>query len=153
LERLGAAPQATGLLPDSTLRPSINQNLQGSHAILRYGSESDSSSIGSGIFSVSDIYPKLRKFRDRLRTSPKGSKLRVCHQPCFWVSALRSPPLYFVKTDVKACFDTIPPDKVLSLVRRLVKADNYVILKYSKHMFSSSRIVQRFEKVAVEDGQ
>jgi telomerase reverse transcriptase len=35
--------------------------------------------------------------------------------------------LYFAKVDVKSCFDTVPQDKVLPLVHRLIKADSYVV--------------------------
>ena len=40
---------------------------------------------------------------------------------------LQNQPLYFAKVDVKACFDSIPQDKVLSLIRRFMKSDIYAL--------------------------
>jgi hypothetical protein len=73
LHQLAEVKQHEDKSAKSALRPSINASLQNSHVILKYASEIDPNCIGSGIFSITDIYSKLRTFSDRLRS--KTSKL------------------------------------------------------------------------------
>lgn len=71
--------------------------------------------MGASLFSVSDIYPKLRSFRASL--DQRG---------------FTSTPLYFVKVDVRACFDSIPQEALLALLETLFSAGEYRILRHTE---------------------
>lgn len=80
--------------------------------------------VGSSLFSVGDIYPRLKAFSARLDQQGLGAK-----------------PLYFAKLDVSACFDTIPQDKMLEVVAQLMSSENYQV---EQHVFvkASQRMQQ-----------
>src|SRR3954453_18358201 len=67
--------------------------------------------LGSTMFSVGDLYQKLKAFKSNLQDSTK--------------------PLYFAKVDVKAAFDTIPQDAVLKLIASLPSQPEY---RMSRHV-------------------
>jgi len=69
--------------------------------------------MGSSLFSISDIYPKITAFRAALQQ--KG---------------LVGKPLYFAKVDVSSCFDTIPQSRLISLISSLLCAGSYRIGRY-----------------------
>jgi telomerase reverse transcriptase len=71
-------------------------------------------SVGCSLFSIGDIYPKLRAFADRVG---RGTQ--------------RSVPLYFAKVDVQACFDTVPQEKVVKVVKGLLTAENYHVERFA----------------------
>jgi len=79
--------------------------------------------LGSSLLSVSSIQAKLASFRAQLPLD------------------LHQRPLYFVKVDVQSCFDTIPPHKVLPLLKALLK-DNLYALSTSAQV-RTPRILQR----------
>jgi telomerase reverse transcriptase len=62
------------------------------------------------LFSVGDLYTKLKAFQTQLSNSSK--------------------PLYFVKIDVKAAFDTIPQASVIKLMSSLATKPAYRISKH-----------------------
>lgn len=64
--------------------------------------------LGSSLLSVSSIQTKLAAFQSQL----EGQQ---------WTK------LYFAKVDVQSCFDTIPPEKVLPLLKNLLKSDLYTL--------------------------
>ena len=64
------------------------------------------------MFSVEDIFHRLRDFKYSLPTIPTD-KL----------------PFYFVKVDVKSCFDTIPQEKLLQLLQSVVSKRQYKICR------------------------
>jgi telomerase reverse transcriptase len=66
--------------------------------------------LGCSLFSVSDIYPKLKEFQARL-----------------WTTGNAERPLYFAKVDVQACFDTIPQQAVLRVVKDLLNTEQYLV--------------------------
>ena len=68
--------------------------------------------LGSSLFSVEDIFHRLKDFKHSL--------------PAFSGTHL---PLYFVKVDVKSCFDTIPQDKLLSIIQSVVSKRAYTICR------------------------
>lgn len=65
--------------------------------------------LGSTLFSVGDLYTKLKAFKHVL--APEQ-------------------PLFFAKVDVQAAFDTIPQAAVLQLVSLLPSEDGYKIAKH-----------------------
>lgn len=62
------------------------------------------------MFSVSDIYTRLKAFKGTLGPDPGK--------------------LYFAKTDVKAAFDTIPQEAVVELMKSVPSQTNYTIMKH-----------------------
>jgi telomerase reverse transcriptase len=69
------------------------------------------SRLGSTLFSVGDLYTKLKTFKSELRNT--------------------SLPFYFAKVDVKSAFDTIPQSAVVDLMSSLPSEEEY---QFSKHM-------------------
>jgi telomerase reverse transcriptase len=67
--------------------------------------------LGSSLFSVGDLYKKLRAFKSHLQNA--------------------STSLYFAKVDVKSAFDTIPQAAVIQLMSSIPSESEYRI---SKHM-------------------
>jgi telomerase reverse transcriptase len=68
--------------------------------------------LGATIFSVGDLYNRLKKFGKEL-PNPGES-------------------LFFVKVDVQSAFDTIPQSAVLRLMQRLPSEPEYRIYKYAE---------------------
>jgi telomerase reverse transcriptase len=62
------------------------------------------------MFSVGDLYLKLKSFQSSMQSTPR--------------------PLYFAKVDVKAAFDTIPQDSVLQLMSSVPSEEEYRIAKH-----------------------
>lgn len=122
--QLRLLPKTTGARPITNLRrrtiikndskgkrmlaPSINSLLTPVFSMLGYEKEQQPEKLGSAIFSVRDIYPKLRDFRQKLSDKP----------------------LFFVKLDIKSCFDTIPQHKLVQLMERLISEDDYRVTKH-----------------------
>ncbi|KAG5646942.1 hypothetical protein DXG03_001665 [Asterophora parasitica] len=61
------------------------------------------------------------------------------------------PPLYFVKVDVQACFDTIEQTKLLEILRELISEDRYMTHKYGQVQADTGRIKRQFVKKAIPD--
>lgn len=129
--RLGAAqirllPKQTTMRPIMNLRrrtllpttgpkppvlgPSINSVLLPVHSALKLERTLRPASLGAGMFSVSEIYPRLKAFKARL-PSP-------------------APKLYLAKVDVKAAFDTIPQRAVLAMLETLPTQSHYRLAKH-----------------------
>ena len=71
--------------------------------------------LGSSLFSIGDIYRKLKAF-----------KTTLSHLD------LKSMPLYFVKIDVQSCFDSIPQRRVISLMEQITSEDEYRIARHAE---------------------
>lgn len=71
--------------------------------------------LGASLFSVSDIYPKLQSFKAKVEAQPSMGQR-----------------LYFVKVDVKSCFDFLPQHALVDLVERLVSSEEYGISRYAQ---------------------
>ena len=61
------------------------------------------------------MFPRLRKFRDCLRS--RGASPTV---------------LYFAKVDVRSCFDSIPQQKIMALMEKLISAEDYRIARHAE---------------------
>ncbi|KAF4829078.1 Telomerase reverse transcriptase [Colletotrichum tropicale] len=92
------------------LGPSINSVLGPVHSMLRLETERNPSKLGSSMFSVGDIYTRLRSF-----SASFGED---------------SPTFYFAKVDVQSAFDTIPQDAVVRLMGGVPSQAQYVIKKH-----------------------
>ncbi|KAF4122395.1 telomerase reverse transcriptase [Geosmithia morbida] len=95
-----------------TLGPSINTILKPVHTFLKLEGARNPEKLGSTLFSVNDIYTKLKSFKASLGPN---------HQP-----------LYFAKVDVHAAFDTIPQDAVVRLMGSVPSQEQYEIAKHAE---------------------
>ncbi|KAI6887672.1 hypothetical protein KC360_g3080 [Hortaea werneckii] len=93
---------------------SINSILTPAFSILKFEKAMRPHTLGSALFSVDDIFPRLQAFRDQLRLRCRGEG-----------------PLYFAKVDVQACFDTIPQGRLMALVKRIIISEKYNISRFA----------------------
>ena len=132
-------PKSTGLRPILNLRrrvmkesfwggkrrtflaPSINSSITPIYNMLNYERQQAPVKLGSSMASVAEMHHLLKTFKEQLShqlpSEFKGRKSNI-------------PPLYFVKLDIQACFDTIPQKKLLSLIAELVSEEGYHISKH-----------------------
>lgn len=104
----------------STLKNSINTELGPVHHVLNHERSQQSGRLGSALFSVGELHGRLRNFKTNLAFPGKQD-------------------LFFVKVDVQACFDTIPQDQLLALVRTLITSDRYRSVKHIEIKPSNER--------------
>jgi telomerase reverse transcriptase len=79
--------------------------------------------VGASVFGPNEIYAKLREFKSRLPAACRyvtWSKESQIHCEEAYPFAWRC-SLYFVKLDVRACFDTIKQDKLLEIIQNILK--------------------------------
>ncbi|KAJ5166723.1 uncharacterized protein N7482_005504 [Penicillium canariense] len=105
----------------SYLGASVNSNLAPIHNVLTYERERCPSRMGSALMSMGDMHPRLKVFKTQL--SQRAPLLRGQNPG-------QQPPLFFVKLDIQACFDTIPQKRLLHLIEELVSENAYHITKY-----------------------
>ncbi|KIW03271.1 hypothetical protein, variant 1 [Verruconis gallopava] len=117
-------PKVTGFRPITNLRrrpyvwvngrkmlgKSINAALNPAFRALNCEKATHLDDLGCSLFSVGDIYPRLKEYASRLRQL-----------------GLSGQRLYFAKVDVQACFDTIPQKSVLNVVKELLSTTEYIV--------------------------
>ncbi|KAL8950083.1 MAG: hypothetical protein Q9222_003867 [Ikaeria aurantiellina] len=99
----------------AVLGRSINSILAPVHKVLDYARQQNPAFVGSALFSVGDMYPKLKAFRERLCSAES-----------------RMPRLYFAKVDVKSCFDTIPQRSALKVIEELIGENAYRVARHAQ---------------------
>lgn len=131
-------PKSTGLRPILNLRKralkesswgkrgtylaaSINSSITPIYNMLTYEGQQTPAKLGSSMLSTGDMHRRLKAYKEQL-----SKRLPLVFKP--WQSKL--PPMYFVKLDIKACFDTIPQEKLLNLIEELVSEESYRISKH-----------------------
>ncbi|KAG4305064.1 hypothetical protein PORY_001234 [Pneumocystis oryctolagi] len=90
--------------------PSINSIVNTIFYVLMFERERNPNFLGSSLFSINDIYKNIKMFKKIL--------IRL------------SKRLYFVKVDIKNCFDTIDQDKILELITKTLKEDEYILRRF-----------------------
>lgn len=131
-------PKSTGLRPILNLRKralkqsswgqrrtylaaSINTSITPIYNMLTYERQQAPAKLGSSMLSIGDMHRRLKAYKEqlskRLPSGPKASKSKL-------------PQMYFVKLDIKACFDTIPQKRLLDLIEELVSEESYRISKH-----------------------
>ncbi|KAJ9485945.1 hypothetical protein VN97_g7403 [Penicillium thymicola] len=131
-------PKSTGLRPILNLRKralkqsswgqrrtylaaSINTSITPIYNMLTYERQQAPAKLGSSMLSIGDMHRRLKAYKEqlskRLPSGPKFSKSKL-------------PQMYFVKLDIKACFDTIPQKRLLDLIEELVSEESYRISKH-----------------------
>ncbi|MCJ1384110.1 hypothetical protein MMC17_007226 [Xylographa soralifera] len=122
-------PKANGLRPIMNLRRrvtklqngkavlarSINSVMAPVFNMLSYEKSMQPDRLGSALFSVGDLYPRLKAFRAQLLAGNRGHEF-----------------LHFVKVDVQSCFDTIPQHEVVALMGKLCSETDYRISRHAE---------------------
>ena len=94
---------------------SINSVMAPVFNMLSYEKGKQPEKLGSALFSVGDIYPKLKNFKAKFQDLGEEEK-----------------PLFFAKVDVQSCFDTIPQRRVIRLMEQLASEDEYRIARHAE---------------------
>ncbi|CAG7852639.1 Telomerase reverse transcriptase {ECO:0000312/PomBase:SPBC29A3.14c} {ECO:0000269/PubMed:24793650}; AltName: Full=Telomerase catalytic subunit {ECO:0000303/PubMed:9252327} [Serendipita indica DSM 11827] len=115
---------------------SINQMLQATFQILTFEKQRNPSLQGYSVTDSTGIYTKLKQFKERHR-SPDG----------------RMPKLYFVKLDVRACFDTIDQGLLLEIIQRIIQEENYLLQRYTQVYPMVGKIQKRFTGYAIPEDE
>ncbi|EFY88706.1 telomerase reverse transcriptase, putative [Metarhizium acridum CQMa 102] len=102
-------PSRTGA---KILKSSINSILGPVYTALKFEKMTNPQRLASTLFSVSDMYAKLKMFKRRL---PSGSS-----------------QLFFAKVDVQSAFDTIPQDAIIQLMKSIPSQQKYTITKHAE---------------------
>lgn len=103
------------------LGASINSSLGPLFSVLNHAKRGrDDDLLGAGLFSVGQIHAKLRQFKQlHLSTEPQT--------------------IYFVKADVRSCFDSIPQEELVRYMRRLQFSHRYLVKRYAEITASDPR--------------
>ncbi|CAD6591538.1 MAG: hypothetical protein ASARMPREDX12_005212 [Alectoria sarmentosa] len=98
-----------------TLGRSINSVMLPVFNVLEFEKRKQPALVGSALFSVGDMYPKLKTFAQTLQR----------HKP---------PPgsYYFAKVDAKSCFDTIPQQEMVRLIKQIASEEDYRIARHAE---------------------
>ncbi len=129
-------PKNTGMRPITNLRRrttrlqngtvslsrSINSIMAPVFNILDYKRRKQPSLIGSALFSVGEMFPKIKSYA-RILDERDASR----------------PFLYFAKADAKSCFDTIPQHEVCMLIKSIIAEDEYRIARHAEIKTSDTR--------------
>jgi telomerase reverse transcriptase len=102
---------------------SINSILTPAFSVLNYERSANPAILGSALFSTDDMFPRLQAFRQSLAQQGISGK-----------------PLYFAKVDVQACFDTIPQERLMRMVRKIISAEEYQFARYSRAELPESHV-------------
>ncbi|KAM3066909.1 Telomerase reverse transcriptase [Clarireedia jacksonii] len=142
-------PKETGVRPILNLRrravqknskllgSSINSVLGPIHSILTHEKKTNPNRLGSALFSVGDLYQKVKNFKNILTTTTQ--------------------PLYFAKVDVQAAFDTIPQLAVIKLMHTVPCESEYRIARhveikptdaYNSGLSAANKPIRRWKTLA-----
>ncbi|KAL2002309.1 hypothetical protein VTN02DRAFT_216 [Thermoascus thermophilus] len=94
-----------------SLAPSINSLVTPIFNVLNYERARRPELLGSALLSVGEIHPRLQAAKAKLLLRP-------------------AEPLFFVRLDIRSCFDTIPQHQVVRLIEDLVREDAYRITRH-----------------------
>ena len=93
----------------------INFQMKPVHSMLCYEKSKQPDLLGSSLFSVGDIYPRVKSFQSQMLGKESTKR-------CF----------YFAKVDVRACFDTIPQQEVIRVIERICSEKDYRIAQHAE---------------------
>ena len=91
------------------LEPSVNSVMAPVFNMLNYEKYNHVSLLGSSLFSVGEIYTRLKTYHARLQLK----------------NAAARQVFYFVRVDVQSCFDSIPQRRAIDLIERLASENEY----------------------------
>ena len=98
-----------------TLGRSINSVMAPVFNVLDFEKRKRPALVGSALFSVGDMYPKLKAFAQTVHRN-----------------TLPSSSYYFAKADAKSCFDTIPQQEVVRLIKQIASEEDYRIARHAE---------------------
>ncbi|XP_075068775.1 telomerase reverse transcriptase isoform X2 [Mixophyes fleayi] len=111
----------------------FNAQVRNLFSVLNYERSKTSDILGSSVFGLDDIYMKWRKFSLE-----------------FQESNAKNVPFYFVKTDMKRAYDTIPHKKLKEVISNVINPDIeevYCIRRYAMlWMDSNGRIRKSYKQ-------
>ena len=99
----------------AVLGRSVNSELAPVRSMLNYEKMQQPSRLGSSLFSVGDLYTRVKDYQRQFRFIGN-------HEKSF----------FFVKVDVQSCFDTLPQRQVISLMAQLASQKNYRLENYAE---------------------
>ena len=102
----------------------INKQLEPVFDVLNYERSQQPLRLGSSIFSSNEMHGRL-----------KGFKTRVAGQQ-----------LYFVKLDIKSCFDSIPQEELTRLAESLLQENRYRIHTHAEIKGGEEKLSRRFPR-------
>ena len=111
-----------------TLGRSINSVMAPVYNVLDFEKRSRPALVGSALFSVGDMYPKLKAFAKMVHGDKPPSR-----------------SYYFAKADAKSCFDTIPQHDVVRLITQIASEEDYRIARHAEikpvdaHVYGTAR--------------
>jgi len=89
------------ILPSSYQKKSINDLLRNVHQVLNYHRHNYPHLMGSSVLGHGGVLGRLKSFKERNIVAENGQ-------------------FYFVKFDVKSCFDSIPHEKMLQVLQKIL---------------------------------
>ena len=98
-----------------TLGKSINSIMGPVLNVLDFERRKRPALMGSALFSVGDMYPKLKAFAQTSHGEMPPSR-----------------SYYFAKADAQSCFDTIPQQEVVRLMTQIASEDSYRIARHAE---------------------
>ncbi|NXW60299.1 TERT transcriptase, partial [Eurystomus gularis] len=107
-----------------------NTRLKNLFSVLNYERTINTSVIGSSVFGKDDIYKTWKKFVTKVLES--GGEI---------------PHFYYVKADVSRAYDTIPHNKLVEVISRILNPEKrtvYCIRRYAVVMITTSGKARRF---------
>jgi telomerase reverse transcriptase len=108
----------------TVLSNGINKQLEPVFYVLNYERSQQPLRLGSSIFSSNEIHGRLKEFKSRMG----GQKL------------------YFVKLDIKSCFDSIPQEGLVTLAEALLQENRYRIHTHAEIKGGEEKLSRRFPK-------
>jgi hypothetical protein len=93
------------------------------------------------------MYTKLKDFQ-QLRAN-RGWSL---YTPRIGKCLTFSRPLYFARVDIKSCFDTINQDKLLDIIYRVIRSNEYMLHRYCEVNMDQGKVRKRFNVRATATG-
>ncbi|GAA5915420.1 hypothetical protein JCM6882_001418 [Rhodosporidiobolus microsporus] len=137
---LARRPLRMGLNGQKEVGQPINKILQGVFDVLTFEKKRKPHLVGALVTDHTEMFTKLKAFKTRLLEGGEGKELQA------------TPPLYFVKVDVRACYDTIQQDKLLEIVEDVLSETVYWIQKYSRVTPFGQTAGKQFKRQACTDG-
>lgn len=126
-------PLARGGQTGASLRASVNGMLRNLHSVLDYYRVSRGDEVmGASVMGLDDVHQRWKTFRRRMKDN-LGSRR----------------PLFFLKLDVRSCFDSIPQDALLDVIARLLDREQYVLYRYELSTIVNGMLRTRFKRSAL----
>ncbi|KAJ3177957.1 hypothetical protein HDU85_005674 [Gaertneriomyces sp. JEL0708] len=129
-------PRTSSTLSDESITrskfgQSINTILQNAFQVLCLEKRRNPHLLGASVLGLNDIYLRLSSYKAGL-LNQYGNV----------------PPLYAIKLDIQACFDTIRPDLMMNIIKDVLCDEEYLVAKHSLAYPSMGRIKKRYVRTA-----